>query len=769
MNISKRKFRSSVLVKSIMFSFIPIVVMFFIVITIMNVQMKNIKAESIKRFTNGLTTNIVQLDSAIKQIVDDVELLCFEDVINEFLMDENYEERISKDYTIQNILQRYKNTHNIVANIALINRYNNFVLDQANRTSASNYYTENRIYSGYDTSFWDNPEVSERGLDIMSPVKVTAANKEKMVVPIIIGTVNNKKTKNPIVIDISCEDMVKIFNNASAGDYMLFIEQNKNLLPLSADAYENISDDEVLAERVVKERIFEYEFNKEKYFVISHKDNTSFLNNYRYVIMIPASVVFKAFNSGYRIVYAVLFVSMLFMLVLSIYFNKKLYNPLFVISKRLYGESGFSDARNEFDLISEKLDEMLHKNQRLQSRIEEQMSVFNGKLILEILDSNGYIDEKEIDDVFGGKIKKDDEFFVAYISMTYTDKFYEMFTVEQYVKINMQLNSILTEYFSENKKVFLLLKSKEDYVLINTEPNKKADAIDNLKRAVSFFEYDKELINVFVGVGNIYSGYEGMRKSYNEALAAKDLAKAFKYDDVFVYRNEAHKLKEYKYSLEQESNLLNFIIKGDVASVMRTLDDILADNKNIDKNSLKKLYANILQTVRRAARIKEIDLDEYLGEEYSAAVESVEIFSEKNFVELCTDITEKVTAYKSAKNTVVDISGLVQYIDAHYSEECYLDNMADKLNTSPRYLSRLFKEQLGMNFSQYVAKVRINKAKELLVGTNINISEIMVRTGFVGRNTFVRVFKKFEGVTPSEYRKMMSKNEIAKELKQTET
>ena len=86
-----------------------------------------------------------------------------------------------------------------------------------------------------------------------------------------------------------------------------------------------------------------------------------------------------------------------------------------------------------------------------------------------------------------------------------------------------------------------------------------------------------------------------------------------------------------------------------------------------------------------------------------------------------------------------------------------MDKIADIFGVSSKYLSRLIKEQIGINFIQYVMSVRIFKASEMLKNTSMTVNEIMEKTGFNSRNTFIRVFKKFEGLTPSEYKKINNK------------
>ncbi|MCK7607551.1 response regulator transcription factor [Geobacillus stearothermophilus] len=93
------------------------------------------------------------------------------------------------------------------------------------------------------------------------------------------------------------------------------------------------------------------------------------------------------------------------------------------------------------------------------------------------------------------------------------------------------------------------------------------------------------------------------------------------------------------------------------------------------------------------------------------------------------------------------------YIDRHYAEPLTLEEVAEQAGMSPYYFSKLFKEQFGITFIDYVTNVRIERAKEALAETDQSLKEICFSVGYNDPNYFSRVFKKQTGLSPSEYRK----------------
>jgi AraC-like DNA-binding protein len=93
-----------------------------------------------------------------------------------------------------------------------------------------------------------------------------------------------------------------------------------------------------------------------------------------------------------------------------------------------------------------------------------------------------------------------------------------------------------------------------------------------------------------------------------------------------------------------------------------------------------------------------------------------------------------------------------KFIQEHSSEELSLKKVAKAVNMNANYLSENFKQVTGINFVQYVARVRFNTACELLHNGNLRISEIAFAAGFQSLSQFNRVFKRFSQKSPTRYR-----------------
>ena len=104
----------------------------------------------------------------------------------------------------------------------------------------------------------------------------------------------------------------------------------------------------------------------------------------------------------------------------------------------------------------------------------------------------------------------------------------------------------------------------------------------------------------------------------------------------------------------------------------------------------------------------------------------------------------------------VEIWKARKFIEEHSGEELSLTKVAKMVNMSSNHLSEKFKQVTSINFVDYVARARFDKARELLRNTKLRISEIAFAVGFQSLSQFNRVFKKLASKSPTEYRDKVS-------------
>ena len=107
---------------------------------------------------------------------------------------------------------------------------------------------------------------------------------------------------------------------------------------------------------------------------------------------------------------------------------------------------------------------------------------------------------------------------------------------------------------------------------------------------------------------------------------------------------------------------------------------------------------------------------------------------------------------RKSRNTGASMSEIISYINEHFQQDLSLDVLASKTNMSIFHFTRSFTRETGISPHQYIIKTRLSAAKYLLKSTETSIKDIAFSTGFNSESSFCITFKKWEHVTPSQYR-----------------
>ncbi len=104
------------------------------------------------------------------------------------------------------------------------------------------------------------------------------------------------------------------------------------------------------------------------------------------------------------------------------------------------------------------------------------------------------------------------------------------------------------------------------------------------------------------------------------------------------------------------------------------------------------------------------------------------------------------------KKTKSIISQIMEEIRNRCCEDITIQMLADEFHYTPNYICMLFKKETGESFKEYLTKIRINNAKALITNSSLKVYEIAEKVGYKDPDYFTRIFRKYTGVTPTEFR-----------------
>jgi len=213
------------------------------------------------------------------------------------------------------------------------------------------------------------------------------------------------------------------------------------------------------------------------------------------------------------------------------------------------------------------------------------------------------------------------------------------------------------------------------------------------------------------------------------------------------------------YPLHIEKEMLNRIRVGDRSGARALLNELLGHIFYRAPGNMRLMKARVLELVvviSRAAVEAGAEMEALLGLNYDFVSE---LYGVNDFEGLCAWVVRMLDTFletvSRGKDTPASaqLNDALSYIRIHHMRNLSLEEVAGNVHVSPYYLSHLFREKLGVTFVEYVTGVRMEMAKNYLLHTRMPISAIAEKLGYEDAGYFGKVFRKYTGMTPKNFRR----------------
>lgn len=256
-------------------------------------------------------------------------------------------------------------------------------------------------------------------------------------------------------------------------------------------------------------------------------------------------------------------------------------------------------------------------------------------------------------------------------------------------------------------------------------------------------------VDMLFGVSAFVHGEEEIKKAWEQACAMLERGflekrEIFYYDDVrenFQRKDEALKTLEKQEVLLKEQIIDERL--DEVREGMQAWCEQIRKGKVADSGHIKDFCQDIIKLIQAKEKSwSDLDIAEKIKEQETLEETETLVYT----------YLEQILPERTDQNTNWQVRRACDYIKEHYRKDLNLNCIAEYLELSESYTSRIFNKYMGMNIPAYINQVRIEQAKELLKNTNKKIYEIAQETGYISTTAFHIAFKKQEGITPIEFR-----------------
>lgn len=351
---------------------------------------------------------------------------------------------------------------------------------------------------------------------------------------------------------------------------------------------------------------------------------------------------------------------------------------------------------------------------------------------------------------------------VSILRIDYSTVLYDLYSETDIEVIKHSIKDLTRKTFSDFN-FFEILEDEDDIILILSleESNISNDCplktLNKLKNSIKI----NLGFSITIALGNIVDSIFDINKSYNEAYLAIG-SKFFLGDDRIIQLDDINSTdaKPKSYPLGEELAIINCLRIVNKSSLKSNIEDFynhLSKDGVPSKKHMQGATLSLLGSIYKFCVENDIDINS-LSNKNSSPFDKIlkcETISEiKDQVYLILNSIFYKINELDKKNSLVKVA--INYIIKNYDKDISLDSISKEIYITSGYLSQLFKQETGVNFLEFVHKYRIEKSKELFKNKTFKNYEIAAMVGYGSEKYFSKTFKKYTGLTPTQYRESIN-------------
>ncbi|WP_228552256.1 AraC family transcriptional regulator [Gracilibacillus salitolerans] len=579
-----------------------------------------------------------------------------------------------------------------------------------------------------------------------------------------------------IIVSIDSERLIGTLETLtpySNGVTLLMDENNELLLSTEESAEHNFTNKLVsmFSNHDMSDRSFQMDWN-DKTYSISYGTFDRVGSQWTYVSAAPISAITSPIITISKVILIASLTVFGLAFLLTLFASNRLYQPIRNLTSSFTASnpSTTEGTKDEFKQIRDRIDMLTFESEKLEKRITHQIPQLRQNFLIQLtkgflydFDENALKKRMEnyrwdvenhsfvlLDIQLTGMYnneehKYDDDSLIAFAMAN---------IAEDLTKEYMDQYTVLNQY-DMTVTIFLII------------PNQ----ITNLKELLEQLAND-----ITTAINRVLSRYVTITISSNTPkikdinILFEEIGRAKRFRD-FNNQNQILMLNEVEKDVSGQKLFYPFEIEKEIIQCIRR------GRVNETEELIRQFFDELLENSTKEVSVRAGMMQLYSAVQHEillSGVDPVVLYKGRNMYGELSQLREVEWVVKWLIEQVITpyityvednmnmemkmvVDKIVSYIEEHYMEDISLESCADYVDTTPYTLSKAFKKVYGDNFIDYLTKIRMNKAKELLLQTNMKIHEIAEEVGY-RHSYFNRIFKKHVGLPPSQYRKSRASN-----------
>lgn len=656
-------------------------------------------------------------------------------------------------------LTTYGQTNDFLRHFFIYLRNYDVVLTPGSAFFRPEHYYESYSYEDMSVSEWESDVLNKTHFREMMPLRpfVTPVSRTSVVTYMQSLPLDSFGESSPAVVVVIIDEkviaeMLSGITNQN-GSWVHILDANGNTISRQGNS-------DSMAEALASDPRFDGSRTSQFYeddLVVTIRSST---NGWVYHAGIPKEALMENANKIKRISLSVTGGAVLVGLLVGLALAYRNSAPIHRLLTAL-GQETTADS-NVYDFLHGNISEMILSNKQLESELKRQQPIvrdaFYKRLIAGEFQSREEIIAAAVQSNAGLSGNAGFAAIVqinGYSGMDNVEVLNELQAARLVLKQSLQelAGTVPTTDLGADKLVVLFVNEETDS---GSYVQEQVDAMLNQLAESLFKEYK---ISAKAAVSARFGSVSDISHAYEQAKQTLENAAPFGAKPVYWYGETALSSETYYYPLDVEMRLIGTIRAGEGREARRLIDRIV--EQNTEARELSAEMRQQLSLEMKGTLLKLLDQKTFAESEAIepvrnriVAIQPTEAVDQlrDEFVEVMEALCGMVASKKNDQHVRI-VEQLKQLIEQHYGQsEMSLYSLAEQVGRPEKYISQVFKEVVGDNLSDYIERVRMDRAERLLKEPGHTIDEIAALVGYNSSHSFRRAFKRVTGVSPSAYR-----------------
>ncbi|MEK3687050.1 helix-turn-helix domain-containing protein [Paenibacillus sp. FSL R10-2736] len=656
-------------------------------------------------------------------------------------------------------LGRIRLMNEYVDNVFIYKKRDALIISDQGTYSAADFFGRSHRLELYSEDFWQAYGSQQRPFQILPPSRSPSQN-GAYILPIVQTAIAEYKSNDLFVINVKVDSIVQLLLDfkLTPNSKLFVLDDNRQVIfSTEMDSPEAETRQFIKKFQTGEESNLKTVINGEE--VLAIQKNTRFVfKNLNMISLVPVADIQDSMKVMKFWGNLINMLAMILSIVISFLLSRRLYAPIQSLIVKLPRTSG-GPPSNEYKLLDREFHRMLDDVSSLNDKLSFIYPLALERWLVNILRFKRLPDQQEVEDFLDkcGFAFEHPSFIVALIRIKFTESFHSQYNAAEQNAVRSRILQMMKSHVPAARQ-WIIVEIETNVLGLLANAPQLAERQKELEPYFAYLEAGvrsiEEVRTLSVGVGQIHRGFEGLQQSYLDAMKAMWRTSPSQKERIHYSGSGAAQTAATLLTPEDSRKIFNLLCSAKKEELFVLLGTVLNDKAHggISDIGLKEHLLQLFVIGSQVLKHKDAALSEVVYRDYIRVILSDAALSMDGAAEF---IARFFTAIMDTLNPEADRQEYLvfkEYIDTHYQEDIHLELLAGKFHTTSNYMSRLLKKELGRPFHQYLQELRIGKAKELLAQSSMPIQDIWASVGFNNRNSFIRAFRKLEGISPTDYR-----------------